>query len=96
MSRPTRSKIQPPLVAAHFQESLVLNQYLISLLGIDPLVAHTDSGRTVRPLEQIAKSLRTVEPGIAANGKHRFLEELVAHLPKSEVAPSVKTVMPSV
>jgi hypothetical protein len=83
MSRPARSKAQPPLVVTHFQESLVLNQYLISLLGIDPLAAHSDGGRTVRPLEQIAKSLRAVEPGIAAKGKHRFLEELVAHLPKS-------------
>ena len=83
MSRPPRSKAQPPLVVAHFQEALVLNQYLIGLLGIDPLLPHKDGGRTVRPLEQIAKSLRTVEPGIAANGKHRFLEELVAHLPAS-------------
>ena len=51
MSRtPRSSKAQPPLVAAHFQEALVLNQYLISLLGIDPLATHTDAGRTVRPL----------------------------------------------
>jgi hypothetical protein len=83
MSSSPRKKALPPLVVTHFQEALVLNQYLISLLGIDPLLPHTDGGRTVRPLEQIAKSLRTVEPGIAANGKHRFLEELIAHLPAS-------------
>lgn len=32
---PRRSRVQPPLVASHFQDALVLNQYLISLFGID-------------------------------------------------------------
>lgn len=39
---PRKGKAQPPLVASHFQEALVLNQYLISLFGIDPLVTHKD------------------------------------------------------
>ncbi|MDD5298739.1 MAG: DEAD/DEAH box helicase family protein [Rhodocyclaceae bacterium] len=81
VSKP-RAKAQPPLVASHFQEALVLNQYLVSLFGIDPLAPHQDGGRKVRPLEQIAKSLCAVEPGIAPNGKHRFLDELLSHLPK--------------
>ena len=78
---PRKSKIQPPLVASHFQDALVLNQYLISLFGIDPLVTHKDEGRPVRPLEIIAKSLRSAEPGIGPDGKHRFLAKLISHLP---------------
>ncbi|MBK6653358.1 DEAD/DEAH box helicase family protein [Zoogloea sp.] len=86
MSRaPRSSKAQPPLVVSHFQEALVLNQFLVGLFGIDPLHPHTDSGRQVRPLEMLAKTLRTVEPGIAPNGKHRFLEALISHLPTSAV-----------
>ncbi len=46
MSRaPRSSKAQPPLVVSHFQEALVLNQFLVGLFGIDPLHPHTDSGR---------------------------------------------------
>ena len=54
---PRKGKAQPLLVASHFQEALVLNQYLISLFGIDPLVTHKDGTHNVRPLEIIAKSL---------------------------------------
>lgn len=52
---PRKGKAQPPLVVSHFQEALVLNQYLISLFGIDPLVTHKDGTHNVRPLEIIAK-----------------------------------------
>ena len=86
MSRAARSgKAQPPLVVSHFQEALVLNQFLVGLFGIDPLHPHTDGGRKVRPLELLAKTLRTVEPGIAPSGKHRFLEALLSHLPSGAV-----------
>lgn len=77
------SKAQAPLVVSHFQDALVLNQWLVSLMGIDPLAEHKDGNRRVRPLEMLAKTLRTVEPGIDTDGKHRFLLELIAHLPKS-------------
>lgn len=80
-----RAKAQPPLVASHFQDALVLNQYLVSLFGLDPLASRQDGGRKVRPLERIAKSLREVEPGMAPSGKHRFLEELLSHLPRESV-----------
>ena len=57
MSRAARSgKAQPPLVVSHFQEALVLNQFLVGLFGIDPLHPHTDGGRKVRPLELLAKT----------------------------------------
>ncbi len=85
MSRGSRSKSLPPLVASHFQEALVLNQFLVGLFGIDPLHPHTDNGRKVRSLEVLAKTLRSVEPGIAPNGKHRFLEALLSHLPTDAV-----------
>lgn len=78
---PRKGKAQPPLVASHFQEALVLNQYLISLFGIDPLVTHKDGTHNVRPLEIIAKSLRSAMAGIDKNGKHHFLTALLSHLP---------------
>lgn len=87
---PRKSKIQPPLVASHFQDALVLNQYLISLFGIDPLATHKDEGRPVRPLEIIAKSLRTAEPGIGPDGKHRFLTKLISHLPTNATLTPVE------
>lgn len=80
-----RIKAPSPLVVCRFQDALVLNQYLISLFGIDPLAPHSDGGRAARPLEMLAKTLRTVEPGIDSNGKHRFLEELISHLPRNAV-----------
>lgn len=85
MSRLPRSKAQPPLVASHFQEALVLNQFLVGLFGIDPLHPHTDGGRQVRPLEMLSKTLRAVEPGIAPSGRHRFLEALLSHLPAGAI-----------
>jgi hypothetical protein len=78
---PRKGKAQPLLVASHFQEALVLNQYLISLFGIDPLVTHKDGTHNVRPLEIIAKSLRGATAGIDKNGKHHFLTALLSHLP---------------
>lgn len=78
---PRKGKAQPPLVASHFQEALVLNQYLISLFGIDPLVTYKDGTDNVRPLEIIAKSLRGATAGIDKNGKHHFLTALLSHLP---------------
>ncbi|MDY4311898.1 DEAD/DEAH box helicase family protein [Pseudomonas shirazica] len=82
MARGSRKgKAQPPLVASQFQEALVLNQYLISLFGIDPLVTHKDGTHNVRPLEIIAKSLRSATAGIDKNGKHHFLTALLSHLP---------------
>ncbi|MDH0623012.1 DEAD/DEAH box helicase family protein [Pseudomonas chengduensis] len=78
---PRKGKAQPPLVASHFQEALVLNQYLISLFGIDPLVTHKDGTHSVRPLEIIAKSLRGATAGIDKNGRHHFLTALLSHLP---------------
>ncbi|WP_244973853.1 DEAD/DEAH box helicase family protein [Ectopseudomonas mendocina] len=59
----------------------MLNQYLISLFGIDPLVTHKDGTHSVRPLEIIAKSLRGATAGIDKNGKHHFLAALLSHLP---------------
>ena len=70
-------------MASHFQETLVLNQWLISLLGIDPLAAHQDAGRPQRPLEMLAKTLRDATPGIGPDGQHGFAKALVSHLQPS-------------
>lgn len=80
---PRAPKAAPPLVASHFQETLVLNQWLISLLGIDPLAAHQVAGRPQRPLEMLAKTLRDATPGIGPDGQHGFAKALVSHLQPS-------------
>ena len=77
---PRAPKAATPLVASHFQETLVLNQWLISLLGVDPLAPHLDAGRVQRPLELLAKTLRDATPGIGPDGKHGFAKALVSHL----------------
>ena len=81
--KPRAPKAAAPLVASHFQETLVLNQWLISLLGIDPLAPHQDAGRPQRPLEMLAKTLRDATPGIAPDGQHGFAKALVSHLQPS-------------
>jgi hypothetical protein len=41
-----------------FRDKLVLNQWLISLFGIDPLVEHRINGKSVRPFHKLAEPIR--------------------------------------
>jgi Type III restriction enzyme, res subunit len=70
-----------------FSEKLVLNQWLISLFGIDPLAVHMDQGRKVRPLYALTKTLLACREGIAqgvsdpeVTGFHYFYSTLKSFL----------------
>ncbi len=41
-----------------FRNKLLLNQWLISLFGIDPLVEHKVNGKAVRPFHRLAAPIR--------------------------------------
>lgn len=51
----------------HFNESLVLNAWLIEQFGIKPL-----SDAPEKPIRQLAHSILRIEEGIGADGLHRF------------------------
>ena len=41
-----------------FMNKLLLNQWLISLFGIDPLVKRSNNGKRVRPFHKLAEPIR--------------------------------------
>jgi hypothetical protein len=59
-----------------FSEKLVLNQWLISLFGIDPLAVHQHKGRKVRPLYMLTKTLADCPEGLGPNNLHHFYTQL--------------------
>lgn len=59
-----------------FADKLVLNQWLISLFGIDPLAKHQHKGRTVRPLYMLTKTLADCLEGLGPNNLHHFYTQL--------------------
>lgn len=59
-----------------FSEKLVLNQWLISLFGIDPLAPHQHKGRKVRPLYMLTKTLADCNDGVGPDNLHHFYTQL--------------------
>ena len=45
-----------------FRNKLVLNQWLVSLFGIDPLIEHKVNGKAVRPFHKLAEPIRDLRP----------------------------------
>ena len=68
-----RRSAPPPLP---FAEKLVLNQWVISLFGVDPLVPHVENGEIVRPFRLLARPLETVPEGLGEDGLHHFFHAL--------------------
>lgn len=62
--------------ALKFLDKLVLNQWIISLFGIDTFVEHRDGGRVVRPMQLLAKQLRDCREGLDADNLHYFYQQL--------------------
>ncbi|MBF0141351.1 MAG: DEAD/DEAH box helicase family protein [Magnetococcales bacterium] len=60
-----------------FRDRLILNQWLISLFGIDPLREHKDAGRKVRPFHLLSSSLKITPEGLGADNLHHFFHNLV-------------------
>ncbi len=62
-----------------FRNKLVLNQWLISLFGIDPLVEQKLVGKVVRPFHRLAAPIRdTRMEGLDADNIHKFYHNLVS------------------
>lgn len=67
---------KPKTKTLTFANKLVLNQWVLSLLGIDPLREHFDDKRQVRPFHLLAKTLRDCREGLADDGLHHFYHHL--------------------
>jgi hypothetical protein len=61
-----------------FRNKLLLNQWLISLFGIDPLREHKVGGKTVRPFHVLADPIRDPRmEGRDADNLHKFYHNLI-------------------
>ncbi|MDM7857431.1 hypothetical protein [Thiopseudomonas acetoxidans] len=60
-----------------FRNKLVLNQWLISLFGIDPLAEHKLQGKTIRPFHKLAEPIRNPSlEGLDKDNLHHFFHHL--------------------
>ncbi|MBW7057928.1 DEAD/DEAH box helicase family protein [Paracoccus bogoriensis] len=76
MARKPKSKIKP----LPFGHKLVLNQWIVSLFGFDPLKDHKDGKRTLRPVQPLAKTVKDAPEGMTAENLHHFYKSLDVHL----------------
>jgi len=61
-----------------FRNKLLLNQWLISLFGIDPLADNKLHGEKVRPFHLLADPIRNLSrEGLDADNLHHFYHALV-------------------
>jgi hypothetical protein len=61
-----------------FMNKLLLNQWLISLFGIDPLVEQSNNGKVVRPFHELAEPIRDPRmEGLDASNIHKFYHNLI-------------------
>ena len=72
-----KAKKAKPLPFGH---KLVLNQWIVSLFGFDPLKDHKDDKRTLRPMSPIASTVKDAPEGMNAENLHHFYRELDIHL----------------
>ncbi len=64
----------------HFNKKLVLNQWLLTQFGINPLdEAFLKKGSKVRAMDVIASSVKKAQSGIGADRHHYYLSALIAH-----------------
>jgi type III restriction/modification enzyme restriction subunit len=72
-----------------FADKLVLNQWILSLLGVDPLMEHKENDRPVRPFHVLAKTLRDCSEGRGEDDLHYFYQQLKTHWqPKAALNPA--------
>lgn len=61
-----------------FMNKLLLNQWLISLFGIDPLVERRNNGKVVRPFHRLVEPIRYPRMvGLDADNIHKFYHNLI-------------------
>ena len=60
-----------------FRNKLLLNQWLVSLFGIDPLAEHKVNGKVVRPFHKLAEPIRDPRlEGLDKDNLHFFYHHL--------------------
>ena len=59
-----------------FGHKLVLNQWIVSLFGFDPLLQHKRGHRSLKPFKPFADMLSTKADGLDADNLHRFYKHL--------------------
>ncbi len=73
----TKRKLRGPQ-SHSFRNKLLLNQWLISLFGIDPLLEHKVNGKIVRPFHRLADPIRDPRmEGLDQDNLHKFYHNLV-------------------
>ena len=77
----TKSKKPKQLLFGH---KLILNQWIVSLFGFDPLEDHKDGKRTLRPMLPLAMFIRDTTEGRNADNLHRYYLALRDNLPSEE------------
>lgn len=68
-----------------FGHKLILNQWIVSLFGFDPLKDHKAGKRTLRPLLPLAKVIKDTPEGMNAENLHRYYRELDINLQNDAV-----------
>ena len=76
-ARPKKLKQLP------FGHKLILNQWIVSLFGFDPLKDHKEGKRTLRPMLPLAKVIKDTPEGMNAENLHRYYRELDINLQSS-------------
>ncbi|MHA7881140.1 MAG: DEAD/DEAH box helicase family protein [Saccharospirillum sp.] len=76
MARKPKSKIKQ----LPFGHKLVLNQWIVSLFGFDPLKDHRDGKSTLRPVQPLAKTVKDAPEGMTSENLHHFYKALDLHL----------------
>lgn len=66
-----------------FGYRLVLNQWVVSLFGLDPLQDHRSGRNTLRPLQPLARAIRDVPEGMTPENLHHFYRALDVELQAS-------------
>lgn len=61
----------------HFHRKLVLNQWLVSSFGIDPLTEQRINGKLVRPLNVLSMKVQNANAGLSADRHHFYLQKLI-------------------
>lgn len=76
MARKPKSSAKP----LPFGHKLVLNQWIVSLFGFDPLKDHKDGKRSLRPVRPLAKTVKDAPEGMTSENLHHFYKALDVHL----------------
>ena len=63
-----------------FRHKLVLNQWIVSLFGFDPLKHHKDGKNSLGAMQPIANSVKGTREGLTADNLHYFYKSLVTNL----------------